>query len=90
MHGWLIRSLADVPAGDAWLSARERRTAAGLHMQRRRRDWRPERFTAEAAVGAWLSVAPERVDDRRRPVAAAIAGPNARRGARVGSRRASG
>jgi 4'-phosphopantetheinyl transferase len=62
MPGWLIRSLADVPAGDDWLSARERRTAAGLHMQRRRHDWRLGRFTAKAAVGAWLSLAPERVE----------------------------
>lgn len=62
MPGWLIRSLADVPAGDAWLSARERRTAAGLHMQTRRHDWRLGRFAAKAAVGAWLSVAPERVE----------------------------
>ena len=62
MPGWLIRSVADVPAGDAWLSARERRTAAGLHVHQRRRDWRLGRFTAKAAVGAWLSVAPERVE----------------------------
>ena len=31
-------------------------------MRRRRRDWRLGRFTAKAAVGAWLSVAPERVE----------------------------
>jgi 4'-phosphopantetheinyl transferase len=62
MPGWLTRCTADVPAGDAWLSARERRTAAGLRVRRRRRDWRLGRFTAKAAVGAWLSVAPERVE----------------------------
>jgi 4'-phosphopantetheinyl transferase len=62
MPGWLIRSLADVPAGDAWLTARERRTAGGLRVRRRRGDWRLGRFTAKAAVGAWLSVAPERVE----------------------------
>jgi 4'-phosphopantetheinyl transferase len=62
MPGWLIRCTADVPAGDAWLSARERRTAAGLRVRRRRRDWRLGRFTAKAAVGSWLSVAPERVE----------------------------
>src|SRR6476620_5695963 len=62
MSGWLTRCNADVPAGDAWLSARERRTAAGARVRRRRRDWRLGRFTAKAAVGAWLSVAPERVE----------------------------
>ncbi|HEX5900490.1 MAG TPA: 4'-phosphopantetheinyl transferase superfamily protein [Solirubrobacteraceae bacterium] len=62
MPGWLIRCAADVPAGDAWLSARERRTGAGLRVRRRRRDWRLGRFAAKAAVGSWLSVAPERVE----------------------------
>lgn len=62
MSAWLIRSLADVPAGDGWLSARERRTAARLRVARRRRDWRLGRFTAKAAVAAFLSVAPERVE----------------------------
>ena len=67
MPGWLIRSLADVPAGDTWLSARERRAEAGLRMQRRRHDWRLGRFAAKAAVGAWLSVAPERIEILRAP-----------------------
>jgi 4'-phosphopantetheinyl transferase len=62
MVSWLIRSHADLPAGDAWLTARERRTAAGLRVRRRRRDWRLGRFTAKAAVAACLSVAPERVE----------------------------
>ncbi len=62
MPGWLIRCTADVPEGDAWLSPRERRTAAGLRVRRRRRDWRLGRFTAKAAVGAWLAVAPDRVE----------------------------
>src|SRR5215218_9364959 len=62
MPAWLIRSLTDVPDGDAWLSARERRTALGFHVARRRRDWLLGRFTAKAAVGACLSVSPERVE----------------------------
>ena len=62
MPAWLIRSLTDVPAGDAWLSARERRTAAGLRAARRRRDWRLGRFTAKAAAGVFVSAAPERVE----------------------------
>lgn len=62
MLAWLIRSLADVPDDDAWLSARERGAAVRLRVARRRRDWRLGRFTAKAAVGALLSVAPERVE----------------------------
>jgi 4'-phosphopantetheinyl transferase len=62
MPAWVTRSLADVPPGDAWLSPRERRTAARLHVARRRRDWRLGRFTAKAAIAALVSVAPERVE----------------------------
>jgi 4'-phosphopantetheinyl transferase len=62
MPAWLTRSLTDVPPGDAWLSPRERRTAVRLGVARRRRDWRLGRFTAKAAVAAFLSVAPERVE----------------------------
>jgi len=36
-------------------------------MQRRRHDWRLGRFAAKAAVGAWLSVAPERIEILRAP-----------------------
>jgi 4'-phosphopantetheinyl transferase len=61
MPGWLTRFRADVPGGDAWLGPRERRVAAGLSMQRRP-DWRLGRWTAKAAVAAWLSVEPERVE----------------------------
>jgi 4'-phosphopantetheinyl transferase len=62
MPGWLIRCSADVPAGDTWLSARERRIAAGLRVRRRRHDWRLGRFAAKVAVAQWLSIAPERVE----------------------------
>lgn len=62
MPTWLIRSLTDVPADDAWLSARERRTAARFRVARRRRDWRLGRFAAKAAVGASLSVASESIE----------------------------
>ena len=62
MPGWLVHSLADVPPGDAWLGPRERQVCAGLRVERRRRDWRLGRFTAKAAVGAWLSVARARVE----------------------------
>jgi 4'-phosphopantetheinyl transferase len=62
MPSWLTRSLADVPPGDEWLSARERRDAARLRMPRRVGDWRLGRFTAKAAVAEALSIGPERVE----------------------------
>jgi 4'-phosphopantetheinyl transferase len=59
--GWLTRSLADVPDGDAWLGAAERIVAAGLR-GKRLEDWRLGRWTAKAAVGAWLGVETGRVE----------------------------
>jgi 4'-phosphopantetheinyl transferase len=59
--GWLTRSQADVPAGDAWLGAREQRALAVLHVPKRREDWRLGRWTAKAAVAAWLDVGLERI-----------------------------
>ena len=47
---WLTRSATDVPAGDAWLSAREREVQAGLRIAKRRDDWRLGRFTAKALL----------------------------------------
>ncbi len=63
MHppGWLTQSLADVPDGEEWLGEDERRVLAGLRVERRRADWRLGRWTAKAAVGAWLEVPPARV-----------------------------
>jgi 4'-phosphopantetheinyl transferase len=60
--GWLTRSLADVPAGERWLGPRERHRLAALSVALRRADWRLGRWTAKAAVGAWLGVAPEHVE----------------------------
>ena len=60
--GWLTGSLADVPAGDAWLSERERRVLAGLRVAKRVADWRLGRWTAKEAVGAWLDVPPWRIE----------------------------
>jgi 4'-phosphopantetheinyl transferase len=51
--GWLTRSLADVPAGDGWLSARERAALADLFAEKRRTDWRLGRWAAKAALAAW-------------------------------------
>ena len=55
--GWLTRSLADVPADDAWLGPRERAVLDGLVRPKRRADWRLGRWTAKAAAAAWLGVA---------------------------------
>jgi 4'-phosphopantetheinyl transferase len=60
--GWLTRSLADVPADDGWLGARETEVLAELRFEKRRADWRLGRFTAKAAVANWLSVLPARVE----------------------------
>jgi 4'-phosphopantetheinyl transferase len=60
--GWLTRSLADVPDTERWLSPRERDRLAALSVAPRRADWRLGRWTAKAAVGAWLGVAPEHVE----------------------------
>jgi 4'-phosphopantetheinyl transferase len=60
--GWLTSSAADVPRGDAWLSTRERAVLAGLRLAKRRDDWRLGRWTAKAAVAAWLGVGAERVE----------------------------
>src|SRR3954470_9820231 len=52
--GWLTLSRADVPPGDAWLGERERATLAALRVPKRRADWRLGRWTAKAALAAWL------------------------------------
>jgi 4'-phosphopantetheinyl transferase len=62
MPSWLTCSHADVPPGEAWLSNRERRTAAGLRVRARRRDWRLGRWAAKATVGIFIGAAPERVE----------------------------
>ena len=77
--GWLTRSLADVPPGDAWLGPRERAVLAGLRVAKRREDWRLGRWTAKAAVGEGVEIlaaadgAPEAWrGDRRLPVSVSI------------------
>ena len=60
--GWLSHCVADVPEDDDWLGPAERRVLGALHMERRRADWRLGRFTAKAAVGAWLSVPSQDVE----------------------------
>ncbi len=60
--GWLTRSSADVPAGDAWLGRRERGVQAALRTPKRREDWRLGRWTAKAALAAWLGAEPARIE----------------------------
>jgi 4'-phosphopantetheinyl transferase len=59
---WLTQRSADVPAGDDWLSARERAVLGALRIEKRREDWRLGRWTAKAAVARQLGVAPARVE----------------------------
>ncbi|MGZ5312530.1 MAG: 4'-phosphopantetheinyl transferase family protein [Solirubrobacterales bacterium] len=55
--GWLTRSLADVPEGDEWLSARERAALAGVRSAKRASDWRLGRWAAKQALAAWSGAA---------------------------------
>ena len=60
--GWLTRSPADVPADDAWLGEHERGVLALLQRPKRRADWRLGRWTAKAALAAWLDADPARIE----------------------------
>ena len=59
---WLTRWHADVPAGDGWLGATERRVLAGLRIAPRRDAWRLGRWTAKSAASAFLALPPERIE----------------------------
>jgi 4'-phosphopantetheinyl transferase len=60
--GWLTGSLAEVPDGDGWLGVRERRALDPLGVEKRRQDWRLGRWTAKAAVAAWLALPESRIE----------------------------
>jgi 4'-phosphopantetheinyl transferase len=53
---WLEQAQADVPAGNAWLSASEALHQGGLRFAKRRCDWRLGRWTAKLALAAHLNV----------------------------------
>jgi 4'-phosphopantetheinyl transferase len=53
---WLTRSHIELPAGDDWLSPRERALLAGLRVAKRRADWRLGRYTVKAALGADVEI----------------------------------
>lgn len=48
--GFLLETQAGVPAGEAWLTADERATLAGLRLPKRRADWRLGRWALKRAV----------------------------------------
>ena len=47
---WLTRSDADLPAGESWLSERERAVLGGLRFPKRRNDWLLGRWAAKCAI----------------------------------------
>lgn len=51
---WIECVGSDVPADDRWLSPEEVRILRGLHVPKRRHDWRLGRWTAKQAVAAYL------------------------------------
>ena len=55
---WFEQSLADVPAFDDWLGSWELSHLGGLHIPKRRADWRLGRWTAKCALSACLNLPP--------------------------------
>jgi len=52
----LEQSDSGVPVGDRWLSGSERARLDGLHIPKRRADWRLGRWTAKCAVSGYLNL----------------------------------
>lgn len=55
---WLEQTESDVPPGNEWLSENENILLEGLHVAKRRADWRLGRWTAKCAVAAYLKLRP--------------------------------
>jgi 4'-phosphopantetheinyl transferase len=53
---WLEQTEADVPAANDWLSESEAARLDGLHVAKRRRDWRLGRWTAKLAMAAYRNL----------------------------------
>ena len=53
---WLEQTESDVPPGNEWLSGNEIILLEGLHVAKRRADWRLGRWTAKSAVAAYLKL----------------------------------
>jgi 4'-phosphopantetheinyl transferase len=51
---WFEQSGCDVLPGDCWFSGSERTRLDGLHVRKRRADWRLGRWTAKCAIAAYL------------------------------------
>ena len=62
MIEWLTASAAEVPPDDGWLSPAERAVLAGLHVDKRRADWRLGRWAAKHAVGRAQGIPAERIE----------------------------
>jgi 4'-phosphopantetheinyl transferase len=54
---WRSHGMAEVPAGDGWMSEREQAWVAGLTFTKRRTEWRLARWTAKQALAAALGTA---------------------------------
>ena len=53
---WIEQTESDVPPGNEWLSGNENVLLEGLHVAKRRADWRLGRWTAKCAVAAYLKL----------------------------------
>jgi len=49
---WTLLPASELPQGDDWLGAEERKVLAGLRFQKRRSDWRLGRFVAKRTVSS--------------------------------------
>lgn len=77
MIGFLARRLSDVPDGDDWLTAAEREWHTDRRSAKRVADWRLGRWTAKAAVAAFLSLQDRKPTGTVEVLAAADGAPEA-------------
>jgi 4'-phosphopantetheinyl transferase len=59
---WLVSAASELPSGEDWLSARERRVLDGLAYEKRRGDWLLGRWTAKRALAARLAAPLDRFE----------------------------
>lgn len=77
MIGYLLRRQSDVADGDGWLTPAERRWYGGRRSAKRIADWRLGRWTAKAAITAWLERFGQPVPADLEVLAATNGAPNA-------------
>lgn len=58
---WLIRTIADVPEDDRWLTEGERLTLSRLRFPKRRAEWRLGRWTAKRLILDYLRKSTEKI-----------------------------